>query len=317
MNLQQLYEFAIQKGMEVDPRGRESLQERLRDVREEYEELSEKDRASFDLERLSNPFGDTRIVCGDTTTEVRRAMVGIDIEGQEILAAKMLSDQGTRVDAILAHHATALGRPLASVYDTVCVQVHMMTEVGVPLHVAEKVINADAGNREPGENYRHAALAELLGVSILGVHTPTDNYGLCFTRALVAEQQPAKVKDLTELLAELPECKDSLRKGIPPKALVGAPKDSLGDRLYYCLTGGWNPTPTALKKIAEAGVGTVVMVSATGEHEQLARDHHMNLVRFPHYPFDSLGINLLLDDLNRESPLDVVPCSNFTRVERG
>ena len=97
---------------------------------------------------------------------------------------------------------------------------------------------------------------------------------------------------------------------------VGSPKNALGDKLYYCLTGGWNPTANTFRRIAEAGVGTVVMVVVGAEHREIAQEHHMNIVHFPHYPADNLGINLLLDDLNRESPLEVVPCSNFVRVER-
>lgn len=316
MTVREIYEFAIRKGFEVDPRGADALKEKLAGLRKAYETMSEADREVFDEERLTNPFGDTRIVCGDPDREVKRAMVGIDIHGQEILAARMLSDQGQAIDAIIAHHATELGRPLASVFDAMETQVQMMADVGVPHHVAEKLIKSESAGRDRGENYRHVALADLLGIAIVGIHSTPDNYCLRYLQASVAETTPKTVADLVTLLRSLPESKDSSRKGVPPKAVVGAGDDPLGDRIYYCVTGGWNPSATAFQKLADAGVGTVVMLVAGEDHKKIARDHQMNIVRFPHYASDSLGINLMLDEMLSEGQMEIVPCSNFVRVSR-
>ena len=316
MTLREIYEFAIRKGFEVDPRGKEALEAKLAGLRKDYEAMSEADREVFDEERLTNPFGDTRIVCGDPDREVKRAMVGIDIHGQEILAAKILSARGTEIDAIIAHHATELGRPLASVFDAMESQVPMMAEVGVPRHVAEKLVKEEAADRDRGENYRHVALADLLGIGIVGIHSTPDNYCLKHLQMMVADEKPRTVSDLVDLLRTLPESKDSSRKGVPPKAVVGGGKDLLGDRVYYCVTGGWNPSARAFQKLADAGVGTVVMIVATEDHKKIARESQMNVVRFPHYASDSLGINLMLDDMLAESPMEIVPCSNFVRVSR-
>lgn len=316
MTLRQIYEFAIRKGYEVDPRGKAFLEKKLADLRQAYEGMSEAEREVFDDERLTNPFGDTRIVCGDPETEVSRAMVGIDIHGQEILAAKMLSDQGTKIDAIIAHHATELGRPLGSVFDAMEPQIQMMADVGVPYHAAEKIIRGESGDRDRGENYRHVALAELLEIPIVGIHSTPDSIAMRHVQGLVAEQKPSTAGDLVDLLRALPESRDSSRKGVPTKVVVGEPGGSLGDRIYYCLTGGWNPSAAGFQKLAEAGVGTVVMVFATEDHKKIARENHMSIVRFPHYAMDSLGINLLLDEMVQESPFEIVPCSNFVRVSR-
>ena len=86
MTLREIYEFAIRKGFEVDPRGRDALEQKLKALKADYEKMPDREKEVFDEDRLTNPFGDTRIVCGDPNREVKRVMVGIDIHGQEILA---------------------------------------------------------------------------------------------------------------------------------------------------------------------------------------------------------------------------------------
>lgn len=316
MRLRDMYEQSIEIGIDADPRSRSDIAELLAARQQEYGALSDADKAGFDATRLANPFGDTRIVCGDEDTDVKTFMAGIDIDGQEILAAQLLRQQGRRVDAIVAHHATNLARPLASVEDTMAPQVHMMVEVGVPSHVAEKAIEADVAQKNRGESFRAVALAEMFDIPVVGVHTPCDNLAMRYVRRRVAEQSPRRVGDMVDILKALPECQIIMSEGFPPKAVVGSDKSLLGDTIYYCLSGGWNPTPQVFEWVAKAGVGTSVMVATTGEHQKIARDYHMNIVLFPHYPMDSLGMNLLYDEWVREDPMEVIPCSNFTRVNR-
>ncbi len=94
MNLREIYECAFRKGIELDPRGETGVEQYLLETKAEYEVLPEEERESFDLERLSNPFGDTRIVCGDERREVRSMLVGISIGEQEILRADALKKEG-------------------------------------------------------------------------------------------------------------------------------------------------------------------------------------------------------------------------------
>jgi len=316
LKLRDIYRRAIEIGIEADPRPVRDINELLDERRKEYDELDDKAKADFDTERLTNPFGDTRIVCGDPDTEVKTFMAGIDIDGQEILAAQLLRQQGRHVDAIVAHHASNLARPMANAEDTMLPQVHMMAEVGVPAHVAEKTIEADLTKHRKPENFRAVALAEMFGIPIIGIHSPCDNSALHRLRQLVADRGPKRVRDLVGILKELPECQALMQEGVSPRAVVGADKNVLGDKIYYCLTGGWNPTPKTFECIAKAGVGTMVMVAAGAEHEKIAREHHMNIVIFPHYPMDSLGMNLVYDALIREDAMEVIACSNFTRVSR-
>ena len=316
MTVREVYQFAIQRGMELDPRGKEALQANLASLRERHAALSEEDKLLFDAERLNNPFGDTRIVCGDETTEVRRMVVGIDIRGSDVLLAEALGRSGRPVDLVMSHHTSGLGNAMASAEDTMNVQVHMMMEAGVPSHVAEKIVQSDYELHPPGEDYATVQAAEALGVPLAAVHTPCDLHNHHVVGDFLQKARPARARDIVGFLKDLPECRWLMERGVAPRCLTGSPDDSVG-RAYTCLIGGWNPTPAAFKAIAEAGIGTVIAVACTDELKRIAEEHRITFILYPHYPADSVGINLFLDSLMQEAgPIDIVPCSNFIRVER-
>lgn len=42
----------------------------------------------------------------------------------------------------------------------------------------------------------------------------------------------------------------------------------------------------------------------------------MNLVMLPHNAHDNVGINLMLDQILAEEPIDIIPVDGFYRVQR-
>jgi len=78
MTLGEIYRFVLAEGMKVDPRGEEGLRKVLERRRDAYGRLEEEERARYDTERLTNPYGDLRIVHGREWTEVRGLLVGLD-----------------------------------------------------------------------------------------------------------------------------------------------------------------------------------------------------------------------------------------------
>ena len=71
MELGEFFDLAVEKGIEVDVRGRERIFALLKDLRREYEAMDEEAKVSFDTERLKNPFGDTRILYGPRDGEIK------------------------------------------------------------------------------------------------------------------------------------------------------------------------------------------------------------------------------------------------------
>ena len=94
MTLAELYEAAIAVGMSTDLRGRDALEAHLRDVQSRFQELPEPKQRLFDRERLRNPFGDTRIANGPRDVELRRVMLGVDIDRPELLLSAELTRCG-------------------------------------------------------------------------------------------------------------------------------------------------------------------------------------------------------------------------------
>ncbi len=317
MTLAELYNAAIEVGLDADPRGREALQTQMRKLAEAYAGMPERDRRVFDRERLRNPFGDTRIVNGEPDAELRRVIIGIDIDATELLVAAQLALRGETVDAVIAHHTSSLAGGLGSRHDTAIPQVWMASEAGVPPARAHKLVSETVGRDEPTWNVRALQVARVLGIPVMCVHSPADAclYQLADTQ--IREQEPETVGELVELFNAWPECEwlvDGFRHG--PSIDAGRADAPVG-KSYLCLYGGWNPSPALFEELCIAGVGTFVMVASAQEHVRLADKYGSSIVTIPHYPADNAGINILLDRVMPEQDgFEIVECSNFVRCRR-
>ena len=95
MKLIDVYRLAIQTGIEHDLRPKEMIDRILEKEKARYDSLNEEERSYFDMERLWNPYGDTRLSYGDGDLDVKRLMWGIDIETGEVLLADRLREKGS------------------------------------------------------------------------------------------------------------------------------------------------------------------------------------------------------------------------------
>jgi hypothetical protein len=316
MTVRDLYQFSVERGIEMDPRGPEALQQHLAAVRAEYEAVEGNARLGFDTERLRNPFGDTRVVCGDPEAEVKRIICGVDIGGAEIAMADALRHHGRPVDLIFAHHATAPGGGMGSKYDIMWAQVQMLTDFGVPAQKAEKLIRAQIGGEQRSLGYNLNQLADALGLPLVTIHGPADLYLFQEGRRILMEDQPQRVGDLIDICDAWPEVRWMIERGKGTEAAVGDPRDPLGP-VYYVFFGGWNPTPAIFEAVCEAGCGTLWVVATSEELNAIARKHGVSVVVVPHYPADNYGINHLLDAaMDRFGDFDVVDCGGFVRHDR-
>ncbi|HUS79659.1 MAG TPA: hypothetical protein VM283_00240, partial [Armatimonadota bacterium] len=261
MTVGELYDFAITRGMALDPRGPGALKQWMDRTREQYSKLSGREEQLFDTERLSNPFGDTRIMFGDPDTELERVILGIDVDTPEILLAEALRARGERLDAVIGHHASAMSA-MTSAEDTMGVQVEMMVAQGVLRSRAESLVREDLKKRPRPFNYRIAQVAEALGIPLMTIHTPADLHVYEFAHRQVAEHRPATVGDLVDLIAEWPEVQWAVQRGEEPKVTAGDKRNSLG-KLHVHFTGGWNPTPACMEAMCEAGVETFMLMATS------------------------------------------------------
>ena len=317
MTIRDLYEFVIERGTQMDPRGPEELARQMQEARAEHDALDDWGRALFDTERFRNPFGDTRILCGDPSQEVRGFLCGIDITPAEILLADRLRGQGAPADLVVGHHTGGLGGGLGSRRDTIWPQVKMLSYLGVPGQKAVKVIGGGAAGDQRSTNYQTNQVAEALGVPVMTIHSPADLYLLHAGARVLREDRPRTVGDLCDICDAWPEVRWLQTRGKGTEVAVLDRRDPLG-KVYACFYGGWNPTPEVFEALCDAGCGTLWVVATSEDLNVVARKHHASIVVVPHWPADNLGLNGLFDDaMERFGAFRVFDCSNYVRIERG
>jgi len=317
VKLGEIYDQAVMLGIKNDPRSEETARRELERARKEYEELKEDQKREFDLECLTNPYADTRLLYGDREREVCRVLAGIDMEVGEVLLADRLRDKGSKVDLILSHHPE--GRALASFYEVMGMQADILHKFGVPIAVAEGILEGRIKEVQrkvmPSNHTRAVDVAALLDIPFLCVHTPADNMVTTYLQKRMDEEKPFLVKDALEMLKKIPEYEEGIRNHGGPTVLLGSEKRRAG-KVFVDMTGGTGGSKEAFEKIARTEVGTIVGMHIGEEHRTEAEKCHLNVIIAGHIPSDSLGFNLLLDELEKQGRLEIIPCSGFRRISR-
>ena len=313
MKIKEIYNLAINKGTEADFRGEEGIEKLLKRKREKYEKLSEKEKEEFDKEALENPYLDSRIYHIAQDTEIKKVLVGIDVEPAELLLAKEIGG----IDLIIAHHP--LGKGLAHLADVMDLQCDALNYYGVPINIAEGLMRERISEVARGVNavnhQRTVDTAKLLGISLMNSHTPCDNLAAKFIKDLIEKENPERIEELMDLLKEIPEYKEAIKIGAGPKIFVGDPERRCGKICLAELTGGTEPTPKIYEKMAQAGIGTIVGMHMGEESRKEAETSNLNIVIAGHMSSDSLGMNLFLDELEKRG-IEIVPCSGLIRISR-
>lgn len=312
MKFKEIYNLAITLGIDADPRGKQTVVKLLKEHNESYKKLSEKEKEYFDVDTLTNPYSDSRMLFGEADHRVKKVMAGIDIDGPELLVARELG-----MDAVIAHHPR--GRALAGLDEVMHMQADVLNQYGVPINVAEglmqKRISEVARGLSPGNHYRAARLAELLGMPFMCTHTVTDNMVYQFLKNLVETKKPERVGDILDIMMEVPEYQEAKRRGAGPRLFAGADKNRTGKIAVTEITGGTEGAHDIYEKMAQAGVGTIIAMHQSEKHREYAEKAHINVVIAGHMSSDSIGMNLFLDELQKKG-IEVVECSGLIRHSR-
>jgi hypothetical protein len=299
--------------MEADPREKEYLHHLLDKARQRFEELKPEERFEFDKEKLVNPYDDTRILYEGAKKDLKRVMVGIDIEPGEVVMAKILNN----IDAIISHHP--LGTALANLDGVMGLQADVLADYGVPINIAESLLEKRVSEVARGVNainhYQTVDAAKLLDIPIMCVHTPADNLVYQFIRAKITKEDPQTCEELIKLLQKIPEYHEATRLGFGPKIFAGSPHRRCGKIAVTEMTGGTEGSREIYEKMSQAGIGTIVGMHLSEPHKKEAEKYHLNVIIAGHISSDSLGLNLFLDRVE-EKGVKIVPCSGLIRVKR-
>jgi putative NIF3 family GTP cyclohydrolase 1 type 2 len=316
MNIKEIYNLIVNLGMKNDPRGWDNVQKILERTRKEYEKLNEKEKERFDLEKLSNPYSDTRILYGDPNKEVKRILSGIDIDTSELLLAKELERQGRKIDLVISHHPQ--GKAYANFYEVMHLQEDLLYKWGIPINIAEGLLAPRISEVErkvlPVNHYKSVDAARLLDIPFMCCHTPADNCVATYLQKIFDENNPYTVGEVLEILEEIPEYREAIKRNNPPKILVGNHKNRAG-KIFVDMTGGTEGAVELIEKMANTGIGTIICMHMSEDHRKEAEKYHINVVIAGHMASDSLGMNILLDNLEKNG-IEIINISGLIRVSR-
>ncbi|MDD4237887.1 MAG: NGG1p interacting factor NIF3 [Desulfotomaculaceae bacterium] len=316
MKISEIYQLAIEKGIEQDPRSRKTVMRVLEKERKLYDELKENEKKEFDQDKLFNPYGDTRVLYGDPEREVTRVLSGIDMETAEVLLADRLNSRGTKIDLIIAHHPE--GKAMSALYQVMSLQEDVLAKFGVPINVAEGImtsrINEVKRGLMPLNHNRSVDAARLLDIPLMCIHTPADNHVNTYIQNMMEQRQPETLDDVVKILKEIPEYAEAVQYNAGPTIVLGSKKSRAG-KIMVDMTGGTSGSEDAYAKLAIAGVGTLIVMHIGEKHRKEAEKNHINVIIAGHMASDSLGLNLLLDQLAGRG-IEIVPCAGLLRYER-
>jgi putative NIF3 family GTP cyclohydrolase 1 type 2 len=291
VKLSYLYQQAVKLGAERDPRAQKS--------------------------KISS-YADTAILNGNPGSQVKRVLVGIDIEVAELLLAdRIRSRQG--LDLVISHHPE--GRAYASLYKVMQLQVDVLKKAGIPVAVAQKFLDErmeEVSRRVmPANHTRPVDAARLLGIPFMCVHTPADNHVFYFIQQLLKKVKPKKVASVIDMLLKIPEYKEAAGQANGPRIILGSPGRETG-KILVEMTGGTEGPKDIFDKLYKAGIRTLVGMHLSEEHFKKVKDINLNVVIAGHISSDTLGLNLLLDRIEKQANerLEVISCSGFKRITR-
>lgn len=315
MKLKELYDSIVEIGIKNDPRGEKEVREILKKEAEKYKKLTDKEKRLYDVEKLKNPYNDTRILYGDKDINIDSVIVGIDIEAPEVLLAKILSQQGKKIDLVLSHHPEGIG--YRNFYEVMGMQADILNKFGVPINIAEGIMEPRMKEVQrkllPLNHTRAVDIAAVLDIPFLCCHTPADNCVATFLQKIFDKKQPKYLQDVIDILLEFPEYEDAAKIGSGPIILNGS-KDRKAGKIFVDMTGGTEGSVEVFEKLAVAKVSTIVAMHLSEEHYKNAQKYYINVVIAGHIPSDNLGMNLVLDALEKKfHKLNTICVSGFRR----
>ncbi|MDP2927222.1 MAG: NGG1p interacting factor NIF3 [Candidatus Omnitrophota bacterium] len=265
-------------------------------------------------------FPDSAILFGAPDLEIKKILVGIDIEVAELLLADRIR-QKEGLDLVIAHHPE--GKAYAGLHEVMRLQIDLLTQAGVAAKTAARLVQERMAEVErrvlPKNHTRPVDAARLLNMPFMNMHTPADNHVYRYLEAIFKQKsnQPRLVEDVVKILNTIPEYQIAAKFNTGPRIILGNPRRPVG-KILLEMTGGTEGSVNVFDKLYKAGVRTLVSMHLSEEHFKKVKDANLNVVIAGHISSDTLGLNLLLDNIEKYAKQDfeVIACSGFTRIKR-
>ncbi|MFX0167869.1 MAG: NGG1p interacting factor NIF3 [Candidatus Hodarchaeota archaeon] len=316
MKLGDIYRFIVNMGIKADPRGTEKVKKVLEASKKKLDKLEGRKKELADQDITWNPYPDCRLLHGDSDHEVKTILAGIDITPGEIVLADRLIEKGKSIDLVLAHHPHGIG--IAHLDFLMRLQPEHWAKIGVPIAQAEsamaKRVKEVHWAIKPRNHTQTMDAARLLDLPFMCAHTPADSLGYQYLTDFLQEKNPLTLGDLVDALLEIPEYQQAEKVGAGPEILIGNTEGSVGEKFVF-FTGGTSPGPESIPKLARAGVSTIVTMHWTDALKEATEKEGIYVVIAGHDSSDSIGMNLILDELEKKG-VKSYACSGLFRHKR-
>lgn len=316
MKLGEIYKLIVEMGIDADPRGKEKVQKVLDKSKKAIDKLEGKKKELADKDVTWNPYTDCRLLYGDDDREINSVLAGIDIATGEIVLADRLNEKGTSIDLVLAHHPHGIG--ISNLDFVMKLQPEHYAKIGVPIAQAEsamaKRLKEVHFSTKARNHTQTTDAAKLIDMPFMCAHTPADSVGYQFLTNYLKEKKLDTLGDLIDALLELPEYQESEKVGAGPEILVGSASGSVGEKFIF-FTGGTSPGPKSIRKLARAGVSTIITMHMGDNMKKASEEEGLYVVIAGHMSSDSIGMNLILDELEKKG-VKTYACSGFIRHKR-
>jgi len=233
------------------------------------------------------------------------------------LADRLREKEG--LDLAFGHHPE--GKAFTGLHEVMRLQVDLLKQAGVDKDTAAQLLEERMREVErgvlPQNHTRPVDAARLLNMPFICAHTPADNHVYRFLESLFIKARPGRLEDVLDLLLQVPEYQVAQKINAGPQIILGNPKRPVG-RVLFEMTGGTEGSKNVFDKLYKAGVRTLVSMHLSVEHFKKAKDANLNVIIAGHISSDTLGLNLLLDKIERRcrEKFQVIACSGFTRIKR-
>jgi putative NIF3 family GTP cyclohydrolase 1 type 2 len=157
-------------------------------------------------------------------------------------------------------------------------------------------------------------MAKIINIPIMNIHSPADNTVFNFVDELIIRKKPENLGEIIEILKEVPEYREALRLHAGPVIFSGDEKSRSG-KIIITMTGGTSGSDKVYERMSHYGIGTEITMHIKEKDREEANKHYVNVVIAGHISSDSLGMNIILDKLEK-SGIEIIPCSGLIRHSR-
>lgn len=287
-SLGQIWNYAIDLGIEMGYRDAESVWQVCERNRYRYARMSEEQKRIFDKTRLTLPFGDCRIYAGNRNKKIRGLLSVINgLPETAMHIHELNSKAGWNIDLLFAHHAptkwTATAPEDFCIPDARCLaECYQLPKKAMqPIESEAKKLTREGTCGMPKDYMHHhlrimatAEMCRQINVAHVSVHTPCDEFGWRAIWDVLNEAEPKTCQGAIEALYAIPEFRRFRQQGHQQiRMFAGKPADHLGRWYNGMDSTALTLTKESIKALKKAGFDSMVGVFFEGPITEAAKEY--------------------------------------------